>query len=158
LLLWLWAAKCTDEQQLQQERDQLSQQQVVLSKRVHTQVPLPLAVAKQVSVEQAEQFHKMSDATEAEGQLAAAAAAVGPQEVFQSTDRQLLLDAHNRLRSLHQSPGLTWSNTLAQQAGVWVSQCDLSTDPNAASGEVMYAISGMISETTSFLPDMVNQW
>jgi len=117
LLLWLWAAKCTDEQQLQQERDQLSQQQVVLSKHVHTQVPLPLAVAKQVSVEQAEQFHKMSDATEVEGQLAAAAAAaaVEPQEVFQSTDRQLLLDAHNRLRSLHQSPGLTWSNTLAQQ-------------------------------------------
>eukprot|EP00775_Hariotina_reticulata_P004369 gene4369-4622_t len=94
-----------------------------------------------------------------EGQLAAAAAAaVAPQEVFQSPDRQLLLNEHNRLRSLHQSPGLTWSSTLAQQAAGWVSRCDLSTDPTATAGEVMYAVSGLISDTALFLPDMVNEW
>jgi hypothetical protein len=71
---------------------------------------------------------------------------------------QVLVIRHNRLRTIHQAPALTWSDSLALQAAVWVGRCNLAAEAYTSAGENLYSTSGIAEDITMFLISAVESW
>jgi hypothetical protein len=72
---------------------------------------------------------------------------------------QAIFDRHNYFRAWHNTPGLTWSSTLASNAAKYAAACQWGHDPNAqGQGENLYAISGSGSNQANTLMNAINAW
>ncbi|KAJ7591670.1 CAP domain-containing protein [Mycena floridula] len=74
---------------------------------------------------------------------------VGSQYIHNKQVIAAFLDAHNEIRQAHDAVDLTWSDTLAEKADLWASNCVWSNTNgvllNEPYGENMVAASGHIS-------------
>jgi uncharacterized protein YkwD len=96
---------------------------------------------------------------------AAAAAAVtteaGPAITLQAAPStyQAIFDRHNYFRVWHNTPGLTWSTTLATNAANYADRCQWGHDSSARDqGENLYAISGSGTNQATTLMNAINAW